>query len=65
MLRSPPPERHSAETEPTRVELIGQSREVEDQGMDSVPLARRSVLDEVPFAGDTEVLGYRFPVDIE
>jgi hypothetical protein len=31
--------------------------------MDSVPLARRSVLDELPFAGDTEMLGYRFPVD--
>jgi len=33
--------------------------------MDSVPLARRSVLDELPFAGDIEMLGYRFPVDSE
>jgi hypothetical protein len=33
--------------------------------MDSVPLARRGVVDELPFAGDAEMLGYRFPVDIE
>jgi hypothetical protein len=26
--------------EPTRIDFIGQSREVEDQGVDSVPLAR-------------------------
>jgi len=51
--------------EPTRVDLISQSRQVEDHSMDSVPLARRGVLDELPFAGDTEMLGYRFAVDIE
>jgi hypothetical protein len=51
--------------EPTCVDLLGQSREVVDDDMDSGPLARRGVLDELPFADDTEMLGYRFPVDIE
>ena len=51
--------------EPTCVDLIGQSREVVDHDMDSGPLARRGVLDELPFADDIEMLGYRFPVDIE